>query len=74
LPTQSKKTLIALSLEEKNLAKLGRNIQNIQIISAQSLNVKDLLGSPLLLLTQKGVAQIEKTYGAKQNSHIPKDS
>ncbi|MDP3244415.1 MAG: 50S ribosomal protein L4 [bacterium] len=63
LPLENKKTLIALSSDNKSLNQFGKNISRVQLISAESLNVKDLLASPFLLTTKTGVATIEKKYG-----------
>lgn len=62
---QQKKLLIALAKNEKERNKLGRNLSRVQMISASSLNVKDLLNHPVLLVTQAGVKEIEANYGKK---------
>lgn len=62
MPIKDNKFLIALSKEEKDLGKIGRNIPNIGMIGCQNLNIKDLLKYPVLLITLKGVNEIEKIY------------
>ncbi|HRY63376.1 MAG TPA: 50S ribosomal protein L4 [Patescibacteria group bacterium] len=44
------------------VSKIGRNIPGIKVIGANSLNVLDLLQYKNLLLTEAGLAVIEKTY------------
>jgi len=62
---QQKKLLVALAKNEKEVSKLGKNLPRLQTISSSSLNVKDLLAYPSLLVTQAGVKEIEAVYGKK---------
>lgn len=65
LPLENKKAVVALTAKDKGLYQFGKNLPRVQLISAESLNVKDLLASPFLITTQGGVVSIEKKYGGK---------
>ncbi len=62
LPFSSKKTLIALGREEKGAAKAMGNIRSVGVLGATHLNVKDLLNYPNLVVSKKGMEELEKVY------------
>ncbi len=55
--------LIATSKKNENIIRANRNISSTKTISADSLNVIDLLSFKYLLLDKEAIKVIEKTYG-----------
>lgn len=62
LPIKGQKTVIALSKASANLAKATKNVPELKTLAADSLNVVDLLKYKFLLITEKGLKDIEKSY------------
>ena len=62
LPLSGKKTLLVLEKENKNPAIAAGNIQNLDAISAQSLNVVDLLAHQTVVVTKAAVESIAEMY------------
>ena len=61
--TPSKSILIATAQKDKNIIRANQNLPNTKTISADSLNVIDLLSFKYLLLDKQAIKKIEKTYG-----------
>ncbi len=57
--------LIVLGPDSANVAKSAKNIEKVQVMSADSLNVVDILKYKYLLTTVQAVKNIEKAYGNK---------
>ena len=66
LPLEGKKILLALTEQERIVARSARNLSRVAAISTQSLNVEDVLNAKVLVVSQSGVGDIERVYGAKQ--------
>ncbi len=62
IAADSKKFLFVVPGKNENLDKSTRNLKNIKIIRANSLNVLDILEADTLILPQNSLALIEKTY------------
>ncbi len=58
----AKKTLISLPEKDKNIYLASRNIPKAKTILTNSLNVVDLLSYKYLLMPQKAIKVIEKTF------------
>ncbi len=54
--------LIILSKNNKKIIQAGKNLPGVKIITADSLNVLDLLKFEKVLITEKSLEIIEKTY------------
>jgi len=57
-----KKILVVSPKSDLKIIKSARNLQNIKIINANSLNVVDILGYKYLLILKDSLAIIGKTY------------
>lgn len=57
--------LVTISKKDKNVFLANRNISNTKTITADSLNILDLLSFKYLLTTKKSIKVIEKTYFKK---------
>jgi large subunit ribosomal protein L4 len=57
-----KKILVVSTKSDLKIIKSARNLQNIKIINANSLNVVDILGYKYLLILKDSLAIIGKTY------------
>lgn len=55
----SKKTLVVVAENDKNLALSGRNLQNSKVITADSLNTYDVLNAESVVLSESSIEQIE---------------
>lgn len=62
LPCKEKKVLILYEKPEEKLLKSARNIENIKTLSANSLNIFDVLKYDWLLMPIKALEMIGKTY------------
>jgi large subunit ribosomal protein L4 len=56
------KTLLGLSEKEKDVYVCSRNIEGVNTVSAQSLNVLDMLNSKNLILSLDSVKYLEEKY------------
>lgn len=56
------KALIIIPAKDDMLARASRNLPNIDILRADSLNIKDLLSFPYLILLKESVTMMKKTY------------
>lgn len=61
-PCLSTKTIIVVPRIEKILQQASRNLKNIKILQANSLNFKDLLLTKSIVLTKDSLKIIEETY------------
>jgi len=61
-PCLSTKTIIVVPKIEKILQQASRNLKNIKILQANSLNFKDLLLTKSIVLTKDSLKIIEETY------------
>jgi large subunit ribosomal protein L4 len=52
--------LVALSPDEKKMAKICRNIRNVEVRETRNLNVADLLDTEYILISEKSIEMIEK--------------
>lgn len=57
-----KKTLVILPKADKNVIFSLRNIPNVKTLTADSLNIKDLLSYRYVILVKDAIEIIEKTY------------
>ena len=57
-----KKLLVIIPAADKNVTLSMRNIPNVKVLTADSLNIKDLLSYRYVILVKDAVAVIEKTY------------
>jgi len=55
--------LLAIPKKDENITVAARNIVDLKIVLADSLNVLDLLSSKYLLLDKESIGVIEKVYG-----------
>jgi large subunit ribosomal protein L4 len=60
---ESSKTLVVLSESNKNLWLGARNLKNVEITTANSLNLKQLLKTNHIILSNEGLELINTTYG-----------
>lgn len=58
-----KSILVATNKKDENIIRANRNLHYTKTISADSLNVVDLLSFKYLLLDKEGIKVIEKIYG-----------
>ncbi|MEK7607205.1 MAG: 50S ribosomal protein L4 [Patescibacteria group bacterium] len=65
LPLEGKKILLALTEQEKIVARSARNLSRVAAISTKSLNVEDILKAKVLVISKNGVGEVETVYGAK---------
>jgi len=56
------KILLSLDKNSKNILNSVKNIQEVSVISSDSLNVVDLLKNKVLVINKKGIKKIEDTY------------
>ena len=69
LPAKSAKRLV-LNSDGNNIFLSARNIAKTQVLETRNLNVVDLLNNKFVIVTKKGIKEIESTFGAK-NSKTP---
>lgn len=60
--SDGKKTLIVLPEKQENILRSTKNLPDIKTSLADSLNVSDLLNYKYILMPQKAIEVIEKTY------------
>lgn len=63
LTVKKKNILIIADYKPKNLLSSIKNLKNIHVILANSLNIKSLLDSNCILISTKSLKIIEETYG-----------
>lgn len=68
----SKKVLMAFGPKEKNSMKNSRNISFVSNITIDSLNVFDMLNNKYLLISKKGIGELEERLGEKAKSKSKK--
>ncbi|MFM7602562.1 MAG: 50S ribosomal protein L4 [Pseudanabaena sp.] len=61
--TVGKKTLIITDRKDENIVLSARNIQNLQLLSADQLNMFDILNSEKIVATRSAIARIHEVYG-----------
>ncbi len=57
------KTLIITDRKEENIVLSARNIKKLQLISADQLNMFDILNSEKIVATRSAIARIHEVYG-----------
>lgn len=62
LPVANKKTLIVAAPENKMVATASKNIQKVTAISANSINVVDLLKNDFTLISKEALAKITEIH------------
>ena len=55
-----KKVLLVVSEFEDNLVLASRNLQNVVLISAEEINVLDIVGTDVLVITQDALNKVEE--------------
>jgi len=66
LPVKKKKALIVLDAKNENISRSAKNVQYLNTLPANSLNVVDMLGYEAMIVTEKAIKQIEKTFKVKE--------
>ncbi|OGE78271.1 MAG: 50S ribosomal protein L4 [Candidatus Doudnabacteria bacterium RIFCSPHIGHO2_01_FULL_46_14] len=62
IPALGRSLTIVISEKQKDLVRAGKNLPNINILSASSLNILQLLSAQGVVVMQDALAGIEKTY------------
>lgn len=57
-----KKVLIVLDKQDQNIVKAAKNLENVKVILADSLNCVDLLNYPSVMMLESAVEVVENTY------------
>ncbi|MBI5913684.1 50S ribosomal protein L4 [Candidatus Azambacteria bacterium] len=60
---ETRKTLIIIPGADMNVTLAARNLPNVKVLRADSLNVHDLLIYRYVMIPKEAIAVIEKTYG-----------
>ena len=60
LNVADKKVLLVVSEFEDNLVLASRNLQNLVLISAEEINVLDIVGTDVLVITQDALNKVEE--------------
>ena len=60
LKVADKKVLLVVSEFEDNLVLASRNLQNVVLISAEEINVLDIVGTDVLVITQDALNKVEE--------------
>lgn len=55
---------------DANFEKAARNISNLQVTQAQTINLPDLLTSDYLILTKQGLAELEQTLELREQNYF----
>jgi len=63
LKINNKKIILALDHKDDMIIKSSRNIPDMSLMSADSLNIVDVLNAEIILTTVSGIEKIENTYG-----------
>ncbi|EKD33078.1 MAG: 50S ribosomal protein L4 [uncultured bacterium] len=63
--TKSKKMLVIVNSSDIATKRAGKNIPKVSLISANSLNVRDIVNNDYLIVSKDGVELIERTYAKK---------
>lgn len=61
-PIKTKKVLIVISKKDDNIIKSVKNLENIEVIKADSLNIIDILNYQTIFTDQSSVEKIVNTY------------
>ena len=61
-PTEKKKILMVISKKDDNILRSGRNIRNVEIIKADSLNVVDILNNNIVFTDLDSIKKIEEVF------------
>ena len=59
---KDKKALIGIEKKDKNVQDSSKNLKNVKIMTADSLNIYSLLKYEYLILTKKAVEKISKHF------------
>ncbi len=65
LPCAGKKTLVVSEPDNRVIARLTRNLPQVDAISAKSVNVVDVLNHEYVLASRDAVSAMEQTFGKK---------
>ncbi len=65
LPMKGRKTLLALSSKQPEVARAVRNISGVTLTGTKSLHVLEIVRIPYLLVTKSGLKEIVATYGGQ---------
>ena len=60
LNVADKKVLLVVSEFEDKLVLASRNLQNVVLISAEEINVLDIVGTDVLVITQDALNKVEE--------------
>lgn len=64
-PASGTKLLLAVEPTDKQIFQISRNLKNLKVLAANSLNVYDVINYPYLVLTKKGLATLYQTFTPK---------
>lgn len=56
------KTIVIVPTIQENLRRASKNLQHVQVLQANCLNIKDVLLSKSMIITQESLKIIEETY------------
>lgn len=57
--------LLVVPRQDKNIDQAGRNLSDVKVVSANGLNVFDILNSDYMVVLKDSLSVIEKTYAGK---------
>ena len=60
--TPLEKTVIVVPTIEENLRRASRNLKTVRVLQANCLNIKDILLTKSIIITQESLKIIEETY------------
>ena len=60
--TPLEKTVIVVPIIEENLRRASRNLKTVRVLQANCLNIKDILLTKSIIITQESLKIIEETY------------
>jgi len=66
LPNKEKKAVIVLDKKDANVSRAAKNIPYLSTLPVDSLNVVDLLGFELMIISEKSIKQLVKKYATKE--------
>ena len=60
LKVDDKKVLLVVNEFEDNLILASRNISNLVLISAEEINVLDIVGTDVMIITEEALKKVEE--------------
>jgi len=57
------KVLVIIDQKEENIVLSARNIRNLQLLSADQLNIFDIVNAEKIVATRSAIAKIHEVYG-----------